>query len=123
MKVLNSTTAGWLGLVSLLAVAGGAPVAAAAEAESRDQVPQIAAGVIELDETVISGNQELPKVLYILPWQQPDGLPEIELRTDFGEVELFRRLYPPAYRRELVYYEAAAAAGDNTDSNVSDSKE
>jgi hypothetical protein len=26
-----------------------------------------AGGVIRLDETVISGNQELPKVLYILP--------------------------------------------------------
>ena len=28
-------------------------------------------GFIQLDETVISGNQELPKVLYILPWRQP----------------------------------------------------
>jgi hypothetical protein len=78
------------------------------------------AGVIKLDETVISGNQELPKVLYIVPWQQPDGLPEIELKTEFAEVELFRRLYPPAYRRELSYYEASQAT---VDSKVSDSKE
>lgn len=63
------------------------------------------AGVIELDETVISGNEELPKVLYIVPWQQPKGLPEIDLDTEFTEVELFRRLYPPAYRRELTYFE------------------
>ena len=61
--------------------------------------------VIELDETVISGNQELPKVLYILPWQSPSGLPEIEVKADFTEVEVFRRLYPPAYRRELKYFE------------------
>jgi hypothetical protein len=81
---------------------------------------QMPAGVIKLDETVISGNQELPKVLYIVPWQQPDGLPEIELKTEFAEVELFRRLYPPAYRRELGYYEASQAT---TDSKVSDSKE
>lgn len=61
--------------------------------------------VIELDETVISGNQELPKVLYILPWQTPKGLPEIEVKADFTEVEVFRKLYPPAYRRELNYFE------------------
>ncbi len=61
--------------------------------------------IIELDETVISGNQELPKVLYILPWQSPSGLPDVEVRADFTEVEVFRRLYPPAYRRELRYFE------------------
>jgi hypothetical protein len=62
-------------------------------------------GVIELDETVISGNEELPKVLYILPWREPEGLPAIELETDFSELDVFRRLYPPAYRRELSYFE------------------
>ncbi|MCZ6711058.1 MAG: hypothetical protein O7B25_11905 [Gammaproteobacteria bacterium] len=64
------------------------------------------AGVIRLDETVISGNQELPKVLYILPWRQPAGLPDIEVETEFTEIEVFRRLYPPAYRRELSYFES-----------------
>ena len=54
---------------------------------------------------MISGNQELPKVLYILPWQSPDGLPDLEVRADLAEGEIFRRLYPPAYRRELKYFE------------------
>jgi len=62
-------------------------------------------GYIQLDETVISGNQELPKVLYILPWREPEGLPQIDLETEFTELEVFRRLYPPAYRRELSYFE------------------
>lgn len=75
-------------------------------------------GVIRLDETVISGNQELPKVLYILPWQQPDGLPEIDVSTDHAERGLFQRLYPPAHRRALAYREAAAERG-----SVPDSKE
>ncbi|MCZ6619728.1 MAG: hypothetical protein O7E57_16535, partial [Gammaproteobacteria bacterium] len=44
--------------------------------ESAGEV-RMPAGVIQLDETVISGNQELPKVLYILPWRQPGGLPDI----------------------------------------------
>ena len=71
-------------------------------AEGRDRV--------ELDETVISGNQELPKVLYILPWRDPDGLPELDLNTDLVESEVFRRVYPPAYRRELKYLETLNGA-------------
>jgi len=73
------------------------------------------AGVIELDETVISGNQELPKVLYILPWREPGGLPDIELNAQFTEMDVFRRLYPPAYRRELSYFKTL----DETDSQES----
>ena len=69
-------------------------------------------GVIQLDETVISGNQELPKVLYILPWREPGGLPDIELNAQFTEMDVFRRLYPPAYRRELSYFKTL----DGTDS-------
>ena len=75
---------------------------AAAAAAQEGQMP---AGVIQLDETVISGNQELPKVLYILPWQQPTGLPDIQVKAEFTELEVFRRLYRPAYRRELSYFE------------------
>ena len=63
-------------------------------------------GKIRLDETVISGNQELPKVLYIVPWQDPSGIPKIELDPNFTEHEVFRRLYPPTYKRELQYYDA-----------------
>ena len=73
--------------------------------ESAERLPIGPPGVIRLDETVISGNQELPKVLYILPWRDPQGLPEIELSAEFTQTEVFRRLYPPAYRRELSYFE------------------
>lgn len=61
--------------------------------------------VIQLDETVISGNQELPKVLYILPWQRAEGPLELDVRHDFTESDVFRKLYPPAYRRELNYFD------------------
>lgn len=92
-------------------------VAGAAEAD-------MPAGVIELDETVISGNEELPKVLYIVPWQQPEGLPDIELSARGVEMELFRRLYPPAYRRELGYLEAARRGTSGADGqSAQDSKE
>jgi hypothetical protein len=65
---------------------------------------------IRLDETVISGNQELPKVLYIVPWQDPTGIPKIELDPNFTEHEVFRQLYPSTYKRELEYYDALKAA-------------
>jgi len=95
-------TAVW-GAMAMLLTAG---VAMAAED------PGMPAGVIRLDETVISGNQELPKVLYIVPWQQPDGLPEIDIETGFAEADLLRRLYPPAHRRELDYVEASRATAE-----------
>ena len=74
-------------------------------AENEPRVAEMPSGVVQLDETVISGNQELPKVLYILPWREPQGLPEIEIEAEAVSAEVFRRLYPPAYRRELTYFE------------------
>ncbi len=65
--------------------------------------------VIQLRETVISGNQELPKVLYIVPWQQQNNLPDIEVRHDFTDRDVFRTLYPPAYKRELNYFQTLQA--------------
>ena len=90
----------------LLALLLGPVIAGAEEPELDDAAPR---GVIQLDETVISGNQELPKVLYILPWRDPDGLPEIDLDAQFSEKDVFRRLYPPAYRRELSYFKSLEA--------------
>ncbi|MEM9624216.1 MAG: hypothetical protein AAF993_21430 [Pseudomonadota bacterium] len=84
-----------------------------AVAQKRSQVAEMPAGVMQLDETVISGNQELPKVLYILPWREPQGLPDIEIQAEFTEAEVFRRLYPPAYRRELSYFETLRGLQEN----------
>jgi hypothetical protein len=86
--------------LAALAVTSGA-------AAEQDTKPS---GHVRLDETVISGNQELPKVLYIVPWQDPSGIPKIELDPNFTEHEVFRRLYPPTYKRELQYYDALKAS-------------
>ncbi|MEM7099554.1 MAG: hypothetical protein AAF541_14915 [Pseudomonadota bacterium] len=86
-----------------------------ANTEKNDaQVPEMPQGVLQLDETVISGNQELPKVLYILPWREPQGLPEIEIQAEFTEAQVFKRLYPPAYRRELRYFDTLRGLSDDT---------
>jgi hypothetical protein len=98
----------WITVLALFLAAAGAygeeaADVAAGEAAAPAEMPR---GVIRLDETVISGNQELPKVLYILPWRDPNGLPEIDLEAQYSEMDVFRRLYPPAYRRELSYFES-----------------
>ena len=90
-------------IAALLSVCAGSVLA-------QDDVADLPGGVIRLDETVISGNQELPKVLYILPWRDPNGLPDIEIDAGYSELDVFRRLYPPAYRRELTYFESLEAA-------------
>ena len=89
-------------------------------AQSETRVAEKSSGVVRLDETVISGNQELPKVLYILPWREPQGLPEIEIQAEFTEAEVFRRLYPPAYRRELQYFETLEGIKDGVGHNQED---
>ena len=90
---------------TVLVVSTAGTCVSAQEAAPASRAASLPSGVIKLDETVISGNQELPKVLYILPWRQPSGLPDIDLQAEFTEMDLFRRLYPPAYRRELKYFE------------------
>ncbi|HEY6599145.1 MAG TPA: hypothetical protein VIZ30_07525 [Pseudomonadales bacterium] len=85
----------------MLALICASMLSAGAVAESDSK----GSGHVRLDETVISGNQELPKVLYIVPWQDPSGIPKIELDPNFTDHEVFRRLYPPAYKRELQYYD------------------
>ncbi len=89
-------------------------------AQNEKPVAEMPAGVVQLDETVISGNQELPKVLYILPWREPQGLPDIEIQAEFTEAEVFRRLYPPAYRRELQYFETLDGIKASTTQNQED---
>ena len=88
-----------------------AGVTLATVVEAAEPAPARGTEVIRLDQTVISGNQELPKVLYIVPWQDPSGIPTIEISPEFTEKQVFRHLYPPAYQRELHYYELLDATG------------
>jgi hypothetical protein len=61
---------------------------------------------IYLEETVITGNQELPKVLYILPWREmaTELLPQRQL--DFSEQSVLTPVYPDAHGRELKFRQA-----------------
>ncbi len=74
---------------------------------------------IELDTTQITGNRELPKVLYIVPWKQSDlgdllGKPANSLLD-----EVLAPVDRDVFRRENRYYEAlqpdAAQPGDKAE--------
>jgi hypothetical protein len=68
---------------------------------------------LELDTTVVTGNRELPKVLYIVPWKKADlgDLPAQPFNTLLDEV--LTPVDRDVFRREVTYYEAVSAGGNS----------
>ena len=58
---------------------------------------------IQLDETVIRGNQELPKVLYILPWREMPTELLPRRQVDFSVPSVLKPIYPDEQRRQLQF--------------------
>ncbi len=61
---------------------------------------------MELDTTTVTGNQELPKVMYIVPWKKSDigdlaGKPMNSLLD-----EVLAPVDRDVFRREVRYYDA-----------------
>ena len=83
------------------------PAAASAEPAVRTSTPA-RADRLELDTTVVTGNRELPKVLYIVPWKKADigELPAQPFNTLLDEV--LTPVDRDVFRREVTYYEAVA---------------
>lgn len=73
---------------------------------------------IYLDETFISGNQELPKVLYILPWknQSTGAVSAAKPRSSLDRVMTL--VYPHEYRLELAFRSNAGIRGLPVSANV-----
>jgi len=66
---------------------------------------------LDLDTTVVTGNRELPKVLYIVPWKKADlgDLPAQPFNTLLDEV--LTPVDRDVFRREVTYYGAIAVDG------------
>ena len=64
---------------------------------------------LQLDTSVVTGNRELPKVLYIVPWKKADigELPAQPFNTLLDEV--LTPVDRDVFRREVTYYDAVAA--------------
>jgi hypothetical protein len=60
----------------------------------------------------VTGNRELPKVLYIVPWKKADmgDLPAQPFNTLLDEV--LTPVDRDVFRREVTYYEAVSSGGD-----------
>ncbi len=91
-----------------------APPAAAAPANTSSPTPTGARGSadrIELDATQITGNAELPRVLYVVPWKRPElgelgGRPAKSLLD-----EVLEPVDRDVFRRQNRYYEALRPDG------------
>jgi hypothetical protein len=67
---------------------------------------------LNLDTTVVTGNRELPKVLYIVPWKKSDlgDLPAQPFNTLLDEA--LTPVDRDVFRREVTYYGAVSNGGD-----------
>ena len=67
---------------------------------------------LDLDTTVVTGNRELPKVLYIVPWKKADigDLPAQPFNTLLDEA--LTPVDRDVFRREVTYYGAVSSGGD-----------
>ena len=67
---------------------------------------------LDLDTTIVTGNRELPKVLYIVPWKKADlgELPAQPFNTLLDEV--LTPVDRDVFRREVTYYGAVSGAAD-----------
>jgi hypothetical protein len=68
---------------------------------------------LDLDTTVVTGNRELPKVLYIVPWKKADigELPAQPFNTLLDEV--LTPVDRDVFRREVTYYEAVSSGSQS----------
>jgi hypothetical protein len=92
------------------------PVAPTAVAPARPAVPAtpIAPGTgasramdsLDLGTTSITGNQELPKVLYIVPWKKSDLGDLVGRPVNTLLDEVLAPVDPDVFERHLHYYEA-----------------
>jgi hypothetical protein len=99
------------------------PVVAADPAPKVAARPRVAADRLDLDATVVTGNRELPKVLYIVPWKKAEigDLPEQPFNSLLDEA--LTPIDRDEFRREVSYYSKlvdrpAPVAASQTDKAV-----
>jgi hypothetical protein len=101
-------------LAALLATCDGHAAERAAESAAERAAERVAERVADsaadetrmaLDTTVISASQELPKVLYIVPWRTPTGRPDLPATAGVVDDGFWQPLRPQEHRREILYQE------------------
>jgi hypothetical protein len=84
------------------------PIAAPLPARSETPQPSNARVVdtLDLGTTSITGNQELPKVLYIVPWKKSDLGDLVGRPVNTLLDEVLAPVDPEVFERHLDYYES-----------------
>jgi hypothetical protein len=84
------------------------------EAEAPRQRKPAQADRLDLDTTVVTGNRELPKVLYIVPWKKAEigDLPAQPFNTLLDEV--LAPVDRDVFKREVRYFHTVTSSGANT---------
>jgi len=109
--------------------AAGTPASAAGRGSRAGGAPKVQ-DRLELESTQITGNKELPKVMYVVPWRRPDlgefaGKPPNSLLD-----ELLTPVDRDVFRRQNRYFSAlqpdaqpaASASGDHSPAATKDEK-
>lgn len=96
-------------------VSGQPPDRIAEEVADRNRSAAISAPAdrLQLDTSVVTGNRELPKVLYIVPWKkaglgEPPGRPFNSLLD-----EVLAPVDRDVFRREVTYYGVVSGSADS----------
>ena len=80
-------------------------------------IPAMAAERLDMEGTRIRGNQELPSVLYIVPWQQaevPDlSQPPLQSLIDEALLPVDREVF----QRQIRYYDTLSLPQDGQNAN------
>jgi hypothetical protein len=79
--------------------------------------PSKQADRLDLDPSVVTGNRELPKVMYIVPWKkaEPGDLPAQPFNTLLDEA--LTPVDRDVFRREVTYYGAVSATANSADTS------
>ena len=116
-------------LLAMLAVAAMLPAVRAADPPAPPPAPPVppvpasqsakpaAPDRLELDAALIRGNQELPKVLYIVPWKDPSLTEPAGRPLNSLVDEALAPVDREVFRRQMRYFDqlyapAAASPGD-----------
>lgn len=94
--------------------AASAPAAAPSASTTRPAAPapnSRAMDTLDLGTTSITGNQELPKVLYIVPWKKSDLGDLVGRPVNTLLDEVLEPVDPEVFQRHLSYYDALYGNG------------
>lgn len=114
MSLRHTPASAALRAIALLAAAGVAPVALAEEPVAAAGPPATAAtgpAQVSLEASEVRGNQELPKVLYIVPWKDPAMVAVAGRPVNSLVDEALAPVDRDVFRRQGRYFEQLYGAG------------